>query len=140
MASEDNKSAFDKLVADLSMDDRATMLENINKNTAPAIQFVENEEKLPENSMTLHLRYKQESLFYRIILWFRGLIYKKDSEKIYNEDVLASLARRVNRDHPGIVNHRIQVLDSLFYEHLKALKEAADFFKPYFSFYKFKKF
>ena len=134
MASEDNKSAFDKLVADLSMDDRATMLENINKNTAPAIQFVENEEKLPENSMTLHLRYKQESLFYRIILWFRGLIYKKDSEKIYNEDVLASLARRVNRDHPGIVNHRIQVLDSLFYEHLKALKEAADFFKPYFSF------
>lgn len=129
-----NRGAFDKLVAGLSMEDRASMLERINKTSAPAVQFIETEDTAPEKNITLRLRLKQESLFYKILLWFRALIHKKDSTKIYNEDVLASLARRVNRDHPGLVNHKVQILDSVFYELLKSLKEAADFFKPYYIF------
>ncbi|MCR5189103.1 MAG: DUF5312 domain-containing protein [Treponema sp.] len=129
-----NRGTFDKLVSGLSLEDRASMLENINKTAAPAVQLVETEDPLAGKNITLRLRLRNESIFYKIILWFRSIIQKKDSEKIYNEDVLASLARRVNRDHPGILNHRFQVLDSLFYEHLKALKEASDFFKPYFAF------
>ena len=128
------KGAFDKLVAGLSLEDRASMLEHINKTSAPTVQLVDNTEQIPEKTLSLRLRLKQESLFYKIILWFRALIQRKDSEKIYNEDVLASLARRVTREHPGILNHRIQVLDSVFYEHLKSLKDASDFFKPYFAF------
>ena len=31
-----------------------------------------------------------------------------------------------------MINHRIKVIDSIFYNRLKDLKEAADFFKPYF--------
>lgn len=134
MQDSQKKGAFDKLVAGLTSEDRVNMLENINRTTAPTVQFVESEEQIPEKNITLRLRYKQESLFYKLILWLRGLINKKDSEKIYNEDVLAALARRVNRDHPGILNHKVQVLDTVFYQHLKALKDAADFFKPYFSF------
>lgn len=132
---EDNKKgAFDKLVAGLTSEDRMVMLDHINKTTAPSVQFTETEDLSQEKNLSLHLRFKQETLFYRIILWFRSIIYKKDSEKIYNEDVLASLARRVSRDHPGIVKHKLRVLDSIFYERLKSLKEVSDFFKPYFSF------
>ena len=132
---EDNKKgAFDKLVAGLTSEDRMVMLDHINKTTAPSVQFTETEDLSQEKNLSLHLRFKQETLFYRIILWFRSIIYKKDSEKIYNEDVLASLARRVSRDHPGIVKHKLRVLDSIFYERLKSLKDVSDFFKPYFSF------
>ena len=43
------------------------------------------------------------------------------------------MARRINRDHPGILNHRNGLVDSVFYQHLVSLKNAADFFKPYFN-------
>lgn len=131
---ETNRGTFDKLVSGLSLEDRASMLDHINKTSGPAVQLVESDDSLAGKNITLRLKLRQESLFYKIILWFRSIIQKKDSEKIYNEDVLASLARRVNRDHPGVLNHRFQLLDSLFYDHIKALKEAADFFKPYYAF------
>ena len=109
------------------------MLEKINQDSVSVVQFVETENQVPEKSLSLHLRFKEESFFYRFFLWLRGIIEKRSSEKIYNEDVIASMARRLNRDHPGIVNHRNGLLDTVFYEHLKALKSAADFFKPYFA-------
>ena len=109
------------------------MLEKINQDSVSVVQFIETENQVPEKSLSLHLRFKEESFFYRFFLWLRGIIEKRSSEKIYNEDVIASMARRLNRDHPGIVNHRNGLLDTVFYEHLKALKSAADFFKPYFA-------
>ncbi len=134
MPQDDNKSAFDKLVAGMDSFERNEMLEKINQSSGAIVQLIETENQLPETNVTLHLRFKDESVFYRFFLWLRGFIEKKDSEKIYNEDVLASMARRITREHPGIVNHKNGVLDSVFYEHLRSLKNAADFFKPYFNF------
>ncbi len=133
MPDETNRTAFDKLVAGMSLEDRSELLERINQGTASVVQFVETENQLPEKNLSLHLRFKEESIFYKILLWIRSIIEKKDSEKIYNEDVIASLARRLTRDHPGILNHRNALLESVFYQHLKTLKTAADFFKPYFN-------
>lgn len=129
----DKKGAFDKLVAGLSSEDRTVMLERINKNTGPSIQLIETE-VVDEKPVTLMLRYKDESIFYKIYVWIRGFINKKDSLKIYNDDIIASIARRIDRSHPGLVNHRLKNIDTVFYTRLKSLKETADFFKPYFSF------
>ena len=128
-----NRSAFDKLVAGMDASERSDMLEKINQSSVSVIQLVETENQYPEKNISLHLRFKEESAFYKFLLWVRSLIEKKDSEKIYNEDVLAAMARRINRDHPGILNHRNGLIDSVFYEHLRSLKTAADFFKPYFN-------
>ena len=133
MTDEMNRSAFDKLVAGMDASERSDMLEKINQSSVSVIQLVETENQYPEKNISLHLRFKEESAFYKFLLWVRSLIEKKDSEKIYNEDVLASMARRINRDHPGILNHRNGLVDSVFYEHLRSLKTAADFFKPYFN-------
>ena len=133
MQKDDNRTAFDRLVAGMTSEERSSMLEKINQDSVSVVQFVETENQVPEKSLSLHLRFKEESFFYRFFLWLRGIIEKRSSEKIYNEDVIASMARRLNRDHPGIVNHRNGLLDTVFYEHLKALKSASDFFKPYFA-------
>ena len=133
MTDEMNRSAFDKLVAGMDASERSDMLEKINQSSVSVIQLVETENQYPEKNISLHLRFKEESAFYKFLLWVRSLIEKKDSEKIYNEDVLAAMARRINRDHPGILNHRNGLVDSVFYEHLRSLKTAADFFKPYFN-------
>ncbi len=133
MTDEMNRSAFDKLVAGMDATERSDMLEKINQSSVSVVQLIETENQLPDKNLTLHLRFREESAFYRFLLWLRGIIEKKDPEKIYNEDVLASMARRINRDHPGILNHRNGIVDSVFYEHLRSLKTAAEFFKPYFN-------
>ena len=133
MADPLNRSAFDKLVAGMDSEERSNMLEKLNQSAVSVVQLSETENQLPEKNTSLHIRFKEESAFYRLLLWFRSLIEKKNPEKIYNEDVLASMARRINRDHPGILNHKNGLLDSVFYEHLRALKSAAEFFKPYFN-------
>lgn len=126
------KDAFDRLVAGLSSEDRAEMLYNINKNLSPTVELTENSTTDSSANISLHTKYAQESFFYRLILWFRSLLCKKNVESIYNDDIISALARRVNKNHPGLINHRIKVIDSIFYNRLKDLKEAADFFKPYF--------
>ena len=133
MADDKNRSAFDKLVAGMDSAERSDMLEKLNQSAISVVQLEESENKIPEKNVTLHIRFSGESLFYRFLLWFRSLIEKKNPEKIYNEDVLASMARRINRDHPGILNHKNGLIDAVFYEHLRSLKSAADFFKPYFN-------
>lgn len=131
MSEDIKKGAFDKLVAGLSAEDRNSMLERINQNAAPSVQFVEMEEKPDEYSMTLKVRLENESVFYKFFLWLRGLIHKKETEQIYNEDIIAGIARKINREHPGLLMHRHGVLDSVFFERLRGLKECSDFFKPY---------
>ena len=126
------KDAFDRLVAGLSSEDRAEMLYSINKNLSPTVELVENEPADSSANITLRTKYAQESFFYRLILWFRSLFRKKNAESIYNDDIISALARRVNKNHPGLINHKIKIIDSIFYNRLKDLKEAADFFKPYF--------
>ena len=62
-------------------------------------------------------------------MWFRSLFQKKNAESIYNDDIISALARRVNKNHPGLINHKIKIIDSIFYNRLKDLKEAADCFE-----------
>lgn len=129
----DNKSSFDRLVAGLSAQDRTAMLERINKSTVQNVQII-NPDNHKDNFQTLKIRMNNESFLYKIFLYIRSLFQKKTQEKIYNDDLIADLARKINRNHPGIVNHKIKSLDYLFYERLVALKEMADFFRPYYSF------
>lgn len=130
MAESDNKTTFDRLVSGLSAEDRSIMLQKINHNSTPSVQLVDNN-IYTENDSTLHLKFVNESFFYKIILWFRSLLNKKTSEQIYSEDVLMKMAKRVSRDHPGLINPQSNCLDSLFFELLKQLRSAAEFFRPY---------
>lgn len=133
MIENDNKSSFDKLVAGLSAQDRNAMLDRINKSTIQNVQIIDTS-STKEKFQNLKVKLEGESFFYRIILYIRSLFQKNSQEKIYNDDLIALLAKKINRNHPGIVNHKIKSLDYLFYERLVALKEMADFFRPYFSF------
>lgn len=133
MQENERKGSFDKLVAGLDSQDRALMLSRINQTASPSVQFTATEETEPDSNITLRLKMEQESLFHRFFIWLRAMFKKCTQEQIYNQDILAAMARNVNRDHPGLLNHRIYVLEEQFYTQLKALKDAADFFKNYLS-------
>ena len=126
------KSSFDELVAGISADERKYLLSKINKNKGADIAVLQS---LPEdNSITsLEASFKNESLLYKIVLWVRSVLGKKSKLELYNSDLVLNLSRKVNRNHPGIIDTGSGLLQSLFYEKLKELKVSADFFKTYFS-------
>ena len=134
MLQKDNKDAFDRLIAGLSADERREMLNRINANAPQTVQFVDVDDNIKDIPGNLQLRLNNESVIYKFLLWVRSVFSKRPSEKIYNDDLLLRIAKKVNKEHPGLINHHAAVLDSVFYERLRTLKDAADFFKPYFSF------
>ena len=85
------------------------------------------------DGFTLDIKLNSESFLYKLFLWIRSLVSKKHRLEIYNNDLIRTLARKINKNHPGIVDMQNGLILSLFYEKLKELKNAADFFKPYFN-------
>ena len=133
MFEDGKRDAFDKLVAGLSTEDRNIMLSKINSSISPTVQFVDTETPEPTEYTKLSLRLKNESVLYKFVLWLRSLFSHEKVETIYNNDLISTIAKRIDKEYPGLINHHNKVLDSIFYERLKSLKESADFFKPYFS-------
>lgn len=130
----DNKGAFDKLVAGLNSEDRLAMLHRINQFASQTVQFSPAERDLTENKITLKQRFQKETFFYKVLIWLKSIFTKQTVDSLYEEDIIASLAKKISKNHPGIVNHKEKTLDYLFYERLLILKDAADFFRPYYSF------
>jgi len=130
---EDQKTSFDKLVAGLSVSDRQKMLSQIaamNKN----VGFVVDSPVQADVRVPLLESLQKEPLIYRFFLWIRSIISHTPKERLYNDDLLLDIARGVDRFHPNLLNSRYSYLDSIFYERLKSLQDAANFYKPYFSF------
>lgn len=126
------RNSFDELVAGISADERKFLLEKLrHSGTGVSMQTFTAPDDDDEDIRTLQTRLQSESLLYRFILWLRSFFSKQPSEDIYNEDLIANLARKVNRVHPGLIDYSHDLLQSLFYEKLKQLKECSDFFKPY---------
>ena len=63
MADDVNRSAFDKLVAGMDSEERSNMLEKISQSSVSVLQLSEDENKIPEKNVSLHIRFKGESAF-----------------------------------------------------------------------------
>ena len=133
MHEDGKRDAFDKLVAGLNTEDRNIMLSKLNANKTQTVKFVNTEVYEQKEDTRLSLRLKNESVFYKLLLWLRSLFSKEKIEELYSEDLIAKIAKSVDREFPHLIHHQQNVLDSIFYERLKALKDCADFFKPYFA-------
>ncbi len=133
MHEDGKRDAFDKLVAGLNTEDRNIMLSKLNANKTQTVKFVNTEVYEQKDDTRLSLRLKNESVFYKFLLWLRSLFSKEKIEELYSEDLIAKIAKSVDREFPHLIHHQQNVLDSIFYERLKALKDCADFFKPYFA-------
>ena len=133
MIEGDTKSSFDRLVAGLNTEDRLAMLNRINQVSSQTVQLTA-EPIEQESNVTLKKKLQSESVFYKFFLWVRALFDKKTVEQLYGSDLLNRIAARINHRFPGTINHRIKSLDYIFYERLLTLKEAADFFKSYYTF------
>ena len=133
MVESDTKGAFDRLVAGLNAEDRLAMLNRINQMDSQTVQLtaqpIDN-----ESNVSLQKKLQEESFIYKLVLWLRSLFDKKTIEELYSQDMIANIARKINAKFPGTLNYKIKTLDYIFYERLLTIKEAADFFKVYFTY------
>lgn len=132
MNDDQHRGSFDELVAGISSDERKYLLAKINQNREHSFPLVQPARE-ETDGFTLDIKLNSESFLYKLFLWIRSLISKKHRLEIYNDDLIRTLARKINKNHPGIVDMQNGLILSLFYEKLKELKNAADFFKPYFN-------
>lgn len=130
MGSALERSSFDELVAGISSEERKFLLAKINQNREEELPILQPNREEADN-FTLDIKLRHESVLYRFYLWLRTLFTKKSKVELYNEDLILNLSKKINRNHPGIIDIDHRLLHSLFYEKLKELKVVADFFKPY---------
>ena len=132
MNENQHRGSFDELVAGISSDERKYLLAKINQNREHSFPLVQPARE-ETDGFTLDIKLNSESFLYKLFLWIRSLVSKKHRLEIYNDDLIRTLARKINKNHPGLVDMQNGLILSLFYEKLKELKNAADFFKPYFN-------
>ncbi|MBQ3836225.1 MAG: hypothetical protein II814_03750 [Treponema sp.] len=131
---EKDPTTFERLVSLISEDERKALLEKMRPLEGdPDNRSLESvkDPSMNADEIVLEENLKQESIFYRFILWLRSLLTSSTAEQLYNDDKVMSLFRKINREYPGLVDYRGALLLSIFYEKLLELKKAADFFKPY---------
>lgn len=130
MERSSERGSFDELVAGISAEERKFLLAKLNQNREKELPLLQPIREEIDN-FTLDIKLNHESLLYKFILWLRTLFTKKPKLELYNNDLIGNLARKINREHPGIVDVGNGLLQSLFYEKIKELKYVADFFSPY---------
>ena len=126
------KGSFDELVAGIGADERKYLLAKLKKNKGAGITVLKPLQETAD-SASLETAFQNESILYKFILWLRSIMGKKSKLELYNADLVSGIARKINKEHPGVIANNSRLLQSLFYEKLKELKESADFFKTYFS-------
>ena len=128
----EEKSSFDELVAGITPEERNFLLAKLNQNKTDVLPVLQSTRE-NYDAPSIDIKIKTESVFYKFLLWIRSLLTKRAISEIYNDDLLDNLAKKINKQHSGLIAHNRKLLFSLFYERLKELKIAADYFLPHFA-------
>lgn len=127
-------NSFDALVSGLTETERVTMLEKM-KGIGEESQSLASEDKFDDAAQVpFEKQIKNESIFFRIFLWFKALFANTSVQALYREHLVTQIARHLERLSPDILDSRRCLLLSSFYNKLSELKICADFFRPFISY------
>ncbi|MGI5173833.1 hypothetical protein H0R92_09555 [Treponema sp. OMZ 840] len=124
-----NRNSFDRLVAGLDSDERASLLQKLELNIQDdkeTLILKENEEPLTDISLEKEL--KSESPLIRFWIFLKGLFSNTGLEGAYNDYRIGLTVKKIINDQPNLIDPRHMNLENLFYERLVKLQEAAEFF------------
>lgn len=123
-------NSFDRLVAGLSLDDRLSILEQLKTGVNMTAENVISEGDSDDDAViSISATLKNESFIVRLVLFFKSLFSGEPIEVVYRQHRLITLAKKIEKNNPDILNAHNLNLDNLFYEKLIGLKRVADYFK-----------
>ena len=128
------RTNFDNLVSQMSSEERKELLAKMRPLEAdPEVHSLQSAKNpsMPAENLKIEEGLRKETFIYRIILWLRSIFSSTSVEKLYNDDKIMTLYRKINQEYPGLLDYKGKLLLGIFYEKLSDLKRAADFFRPY---------
>ncbi len=122
-------STFDKLVLELSDDERRKLLEKINASSTVTKSTVGLRE--PEDTEAISLEEELEGIgfFKRLILMLKSLFKGISLEEALLDDRLSRLKREIETNYPGLIDFKRKIFLPLFRNYIADLKVVADFFR-----------
>jgi|GEM_PF-1241306 len=118
--------SFDKLVSELSRNERKQMLERVRASARvveePLAQFRE------APKVDLQAEVGRLGFLDRLFLFFRSLFAGKDRAEVIEEILIRDLGRSIQREAPGLIDPRAATARALLYQHLESLKHHAQVF------------
>ena len=136
----DSPNTFDRMVSGISQEERMALLSKMQSQEQTGLlsedpKIVEDdlagEEELPDLETSL----KKESVFFRFWLWLMALIKSDTIQNVYNNELVAEMARKLQKENPNLLDYRSKYLLETFYNSLVELKACIEFFKPYADLY-----
>lgn len=125
-------SSFDRLVIGMTQAERMELYEKLTAAVNPEEQTVE-EAPLPKeflNETDVKTQIKGEPPLFRFMLFVRSIFSGLDMQRVYNNLSLQRLAKYVEKKESSLLNYKKGTLKVGFYDRIKSLRAAAEFFMP----------
>lgn len=121
-------SIFDRLVSELSIEERIELLERIKSRTPVSDEPLFPESALASSRIKAAAHVEELGFLAKIVLFFRKLFSGKSREELLRLDALKEIGRRVDYSHPGIFDRKHGLLLSPAAAEFRELRDAARFF------------
>ena len=134
-ASKQNDN-FNRLAADLSKQERFDILDQLKRSklelASPLSEEEIKEKTEAEIKQELETKLKAEPVIFRIFIYIKSLFTGVSQDKAYNSFIVSSLTKRVEKQSPALLDSKKQAVGEQLLDELTELKEAQEFFVPYF--------
>ncbi len=122
-----DKSVFDRLVSDLSQDERLKMISKM-ENLVPSTDMYLQEND-PDEEYDYEKSYQSFSFFEKIKVFFTVLFSAKERESVIENLSMEKLARYLDRTSPGLINYSKKEFLNDFLMRLEKLDESLIIFR-----------
>ena len=126
------KNSFDELVIKMPQSERIELYNKLIASLNSSQQTL-TDSPVPaeyDNNLDIKEKLKTESRFFKFILYIRSLFSGLDSVNLYNTILVMRTAKYVEKKFPALLNAKKGILKASFYDRIRSLKTAADFFQP----------
>jgi hypothetical protein len=121
-------SSFDNLVAQLSAEERGSLLERIRSAIPVSSDPLYSAASAPGATAPSAPKVEELGLMLRLILFLRALFSGKSREELLREDELREIAHRIELKFFGVISRRREHVLGTVAEELRGLRDAARFF------------
>ncbi|MGL4981515.1 MAG: DUF5312 family protein [Treponemataceae bacterium] len=130
-------NSFDDMVYSLSNIERTDLLKKIENILDPDRQTISSPESSDNQTGLLDLSEKlqTEPFLLKAYIWLLTFFTNERSEMLYNQHLLTSKAKQIEKKYPDLINHKKGLFLNNFYAMIKELKSVSDFFYPSITLY-----
>lgn len=129
----DNNEVFENLSSGISYDERHQLLERVKGISTEKDSLTAGKVTKYDDDYEYEFKeaFKKRSIFDKIAIWLWSFLTHSSVNDVLNKKLLASYAKKIEVSNPGLIEYERKIATNLFYEKLKQLNGAIDFFKPY---------